>query len=147
MTMAGHLPQLDRVALMQLRAAVRQLQDPHRRSLPIRTLVELATSAPTGPGFTIDFDASRELGDALIVIRVPASEPTAIADSRLERLSRREREVAELVATGLSNKAIADRLCIATSTVKDHIHNIFEKTALSNRAAIAAACRAPLRDV
>ena len=145
--MAGHLPQLDRVALLRLRAAVQQLQQPRRRSVPMRTLVELATSLPSGPGFTIDFDASRELGDALIVIRVPARETTEIADARLERLSRREREVAELVAKGLSNKAIADRLCIATSTVKDHIHNIFEKTALPNRAAIAAACRAPLRDV
>jgi DNA-binding NarL/FixJ family response regulator len=52
----------------------------------------------------------------------------------------REREVAALVAEGLSNKQIAARLFISLATVKDHVHRILKKTGLPNRAAVAAAC-------
>jgi DNA-binding NarL/FixJ family response regulator len=54
------------------------------------------------------------------------------------RMSRREREVIELIVEGLSNKEIAVRLHIATDTVKSHVHNILEKLALHNRLQIAA---------
>jgi len=54
------------------------------------------------------------------------------------RMSRREREVIELIAEGLSNKEIAVRLHIATDTVKSHVHNILEKLSLHNRLQIAA---------
>jgi DNA-binding CsgD family transcriptional regulator len=145
--MAGHLPQLDRDALRRLRETVRRLRDQPRRALPVKELLDLAAAAPVGSGVTIDFEASHDLGDALIVVRVPALRGEPAFDPRLETLSAREREVAELVARGLSNKRIAARLCIATSTVKDHLHHIFQKTTLPNRAAIAAACRAPLIDL
>ena len=144
--MAGHLPQLDREALARLRETVRRLRHSPQRTLPVKELLDLASAARVGPGVTIDFEASRDLGDALIVLRVSASADDQLPDSRLMTLSHREREVAELVARGLSNKRIADRLCIAISTVKDHLHNILQKTALPNRAAIAAACKGPLDD-
>ena len=144
--MAGHLPQLDRAALRRLRETVKAFRSASRRALPLRQLVDLAAAAPVGPGITIDFEASQELGDPLIVVRIPASHGVLSADPRLATLSRREREVTELVAHGLSNKLIADRLCIATSTVKDHLHNILQKTALPNRAALAAACRGVPRE-
>jgi DNA-binding NarL/FixJ family response regulator len=54
------------------------------------------------------------------------------------RMSKREREVIDLIAQGLSNKEIARRLHIATDTVKSHVHNILEKLALHNRLQIAA---------
>jgi DNA-binding NarL/FixJ family response regulator len=54
------------------------------------------------------------------------------------RLSKREREVIDLIAEGLSNKEIARRLHIATDTVKSHVHNILEKLALRTRLQIAA---------
>jgi DNA-binding NarL/FixJ family response regulator len=54
------------------------------------------------------------------------------------RMSKREREVIDLIAEGLSNKEIARRLHIATDTVKSHVHNILEKLALHNRLQIAA---------
>jgi DNA-binding NarL/FixJ family response regulator len=141
----GHRPQLDRTALQRLRATVTAIRNASPHSVPLRQLVDLGAAAPPGAGITIDFEASHELGDALIVVRVPAQHDGHAADSRLDLLSRREREVAHLIASGLSNKLIADRLCIATSTVKDHVHHIFQKTGLSNRAAIAAACRGPLQ--
>ena len=54
------------------------------------------------------------------------------------RMTRREREVIELIGEGLSNKEIAQRLNIATYTVKSHVHNILEKLALHSRLQIAA---------
>ena len=54
------------------------------------------------------------------------------------RMSKREQEVIDLIADGLSNKEIARRLHIATDTVKSHVHNILEKLALHNRLQIAA---------
>lgn len=52
-------------------------------------------------------------------------------------LSPREREVARLVADGLSNKEIAQKLAIGPATVKNHVHNILDKMALRRRSAIA----------
>jgi DNA-binding NarL/FixJ family response regulator len=54
------------------------------------------------------------------------------------RMSKREREVIDLIAAGLSNKEIARRLSLATNTVKSHVHNILEKLVLHNRLQIAA---------
>lgn len=54
------------------------------------------------------------------------------------RMTRREREVTALIAEGLSNKEIAQRLHLATDTVKSHVHNILEKLALHTRLEIAS---------
>lgn len=48
-------------------------------------------------------------------------------------LSRRENQVLALLVEGLSNKAIADRLCISLPTVKTHVSKIFRKIHLSSR--------------
>ena len=48
-------------------------------------------------------------------------------------LSGREKEVVSLVCEGLRNKEIADRLFVSEETVKTHLHNIFEKTGVSDR--------------
>ncbi len=44
-------------------------------------------------------------------------------------LTKREREIRELIAMGLGNKEIARRLNIATNTVKSHVHNMLGKLA------------------
>jgi len=54
------------------------------------------------------------------------------------RMTPREREVINLIAEGLSNKAIAGRLHIATHTVKSHVRNVMEKLTLHTRLQIAA---------
>jgi DNA-binding NarL/FixJ family response regulator len=54
------------------------------------------------------------------------------------RMTKREREIVALISEGLSNKDIAERLDIATYTVKSHVHNILEKLALHTRLEIAA---------
>jgi len=50
----------------------------------------------------------------------------------------REREIVDLITDGLSNKAIAKKLNIATDTVKSHVHNILEKLSLRSRVQVAA---------
>ena len=54
------------------------------------------------------------------------------------RMTKREREVIELIAEGLSNKEIAQQLNNATYTVKSHVHNILEKLALHTRLQVAS---------
>lgn len=53
------------------------------------------------------------------------------------RMTKREREVIELLAEGLSNRQIGQRLRISTYTIKSHIHNIMEKLALHSRLEVA----------
>ena len=53
-------------------------------------------------------------------------------------LTRRESEILELVAAGLSNKEIANELSITEGTVKNHVHNALEKLHLTNRVQAAA---------
>jgi DNA-binding NarL/FixJ family response regulator len=48
-------------------------------------------------------------------------------------LSAREREIVRLVASGLRNRAIAERLSISEGTVKVHVHNIYEKLDVNGR--------------
>jgi DNA-binding NarL/FixJ family response regulator len=53
-------------------------------------------------------------------------------------LTRREREISELVADGLTNRAIADRLVLSERTVEGHIRSILAKLQLTNRTELAA---------
>jgi DNA-binding NarL/FixJ family response regulator len=54
------------------------------------------------------------------------------------RMTAREREVIACISDGMGNKEIADRLHVATHTVKSHVHNILEKLALHTRLEVAA---------
>ena len=53
----------------------------------------------------------------------------------LERLTAREAEILELVAAGLTNAAIAERLWVSPGTVKKHLENVYAKLGVANRAA------------
>ena len=59
------------------------------------------------------------------------------------KLTAREREIADLIGEGLSNKEIAKRINLATDTVKSHVHNILEKLHLRSRVQVAARKRGP----
>ncbi|MBI4463945.1 MAG: response regulator transcription factor [Acidobacteria bacterium] len=52
-------------------------------------------------------------------------------------LSLRERQVVELVSQGFRNKEIAQRMFISEQTVKNHLHNIFDKVGVSDRLELA----------
>jgi two-component system response regulator DegU len=53
------------------------------------------------------------------------------------RMTKRERQVIELISDGMTNKEIAQKLHLSPYTVKSHVHNILEKLALHTRVQIA----------
>jgi two-component system, NarL family, nitrate/nitrite response regulator NarL len=70
-----------------------------------------------------------------------AEETTAPPLPRGERerspLSQREREIVALVAQGFKNKEMAEKMFISEQTVKNHLHNIFDKLGVSDRLELA----------
>ena len=77
-----------------------------------------------------------------------ASGPPAAAQAPSDRLTPRERQVAALVAEGLSNRQIAERLAVAKRTVDTHVEHILAKLDFTSRTQIAAwfARHQPARD-
>ncbi len=67
--------------------------------------------------------------------------PSPTAQPLFEPLSERELEVLRLVADGLSNREIADKLIIGVGTVKTHVHHIYSKLDVSGRTQAVARAR------
>lgn len=63
------------------------------------------------------------------------------ADALILPLSPREREIVSLLGSGASNKEIADRLCLAEGTVKNHVTNILTKLDVRDRTQAALRAR------
>ena len=61
----------------------------------------------------------------------------ARAPSSFDRLSDRERQVWQMVAEGLTNQEIADRMCVTLHTVKTHVSRILSKLQLRDRVSLA----------
>jgi len=85
----------------------------------------------------------RELGADTELVRAEAMLPTfrkttSMADTPLAALSERELEVLRLVAEGLTNHEIAQRLVLSEHTVNRHVANILRKLGLPTRAAAAS---------
>ena len=78
--------------------------------------------------------AVRALGLHTLAARTSA----LLAARSASPLSAREQEVAALVAEGLSNRQIAERLVISERTAQNHVQHVLTKLDLSNRAQIAA---------
>ena len=99
-------------------------------------------------------DAGRLLaytGDLLVAFAPAGPRATQLPDGDqarvpnaglVEPLSERELEVLRLVADGLTNQAIADKLFIAVSTVKSHTNSIYGKLDVRNRTQAVAQARA-----
>jgi len=73
------------------------------------------------------------------VIREEILSPKA-RKQRGASLTRRERQLVDLVARGLTNKEIASRLHLAEQTVKNHVHNILHKTGAGDRLRVLEVC-------
>ncbi|MGD0868657.1 MAG: response regulator transcription factor [Bryobacteraceae bacterium] len=67
----------------------------------------------------------------------PASAQSAPRDRERSPLSQREREIVALVAQGFKNKEMAEKMFISEQTVKNHLHNIFDKLGVSDRLELA----------
>ncbi|MFD4690664.1 ATP-binding protein [Streptomyces sp. NPDC058463] len=111
----------------------------------------LAAPAMTAAGFGTRGAAMWEQGHRLAtgggagllvglaeMTRPSAPSPSSPAPPWLASLTAREREVAELVAEGLTNQAIAAKLYLSRRTVETHISRVFRKTDVATRAGLAA---------
>ncbi|MFI9115449.1 helix-turn-helix transcriptional regulator [Streptomyces venezuelae] len=61
-----------------------------------------------------------------------------VAGGRLAVLTPREREISVLVAEGLTNQAVAERLCLSPRTVESHVARVYRKTGVETRAGLAS---------
>ncbi len=104
--------------------------------------LRLFSERPEGFGYLLK-DRVLEIDDFLDSVRRVGRGGTAIdpevigqlmgkrrEDDPLEELTRREREVLELMAQGLSNRGICDKLFISPKTVETHVNSIFLKLGL-----------------
>ena len=67
----------------------------------------------------------------------PPSQTPAPRERERSPLSQREREIVALVAQGFKNKEMAEKMFISEQTVKNHLHNIFDKLGVSDRLELA----------
>jgi DNA-binding CsgD family transcriptional regulator len=123
--------------------------------LPIEEARLIASSIPRARFVLLDSDnylpLEGEPAFAALIAEFDAflprrSEPFA-ANAALAELTRREREVLDLVARGLDNTSIATRLAVAEKTVRNTVSHIFDKLSVNSRAqAIVLARQAGLGD-
>src|SRR5437762_6591260 len=67
----------------------------------------------------------------------PPQQQTSSRERERSPLSQREREIVALVAQGFKNKEMAEKMFISEQTVKNHLHNIFDKLGVSDRLELA----------
>jgi LuxR family maltose regulon positive regulatory protein len=89
-------------------------------------------------GVLEELKAELDLGRARTLLEAPSEGQGTRPRGGAEELTTREVQVLRLVAEGLSNAAIADRLCVSEHTIHRHIANIFNKLSVSSRAAAVA---------
>jgi len=116
------------------------LDTTHRETLlAVQTqLGDTAFDVARSQGRALDLTAAIAL--ALEEQPVPTAKETSGHLSRAARsvLTRRERQIAELIHTGLSNKQIAETLVISPRTAETHVENILTKLGFTSRTQVAA---------
>jgi DNA-binding NarL/FixJ family response regulator len=101
------------------------------------TLIAAVTAAARGEAFLQSTVTGRVV--AAFARLMESGGPRA--EALVLPLSPREREILALVGTGASNKEIADRLCLAEGTVKNHVTNILTKLDVRDRTQAALRAR------
>jgi DNA-binding CsgD family transcriptional regulator len=96
----------------------------------------LVASIFAGVGIWLGLKLSRK--QPVVVVKevpVPATEPFTLNQEKLGDLgiTPRELEILELIAKGLSNREIAERLFVSENTVKTHSSRLFEKLSAKRR--------------
>jgi len=84
-----------------------------------------------------DMDSSTAIAFALDEKPAPSRSPKLAASGGPTRLTKREQQVAELVATGLTNEAIANKLVISRRTVEGHVEHVLAKLGFTSRTQLA----------
>ncbi len=70
-------------------------------------------------------------------MRPPRQKLSRIRKHQIDPLTAREHQIARVMAEGLTNKEIAQRLRLAEGTVKVHLHRIYRKLGITNRTTLA----------
>jgi DNA-binding CsgD family transcriptional regulator/uncharacterized protein HemY len=99
-----------------------------------RTIIGMLTAHIPDPALRETFVASADA--QLPHLRSPS--PLRTARQTYDGLTAREREVAALIAQGLSNRALAEALVLSERTIAKHVENILSKLHFTSRAQIAA---------
>jgi DNA-binding NarL/FixJ family response regulator len=92
-------------------------------------LFEAIRSAARGEYFLLPSITAKVIAEFARLPKAPVNRPVELP----EALSPRELETLRLVATGVSNKEIADRLVISEGTVKNHLSSILAKLSVKDR--------------
>jgi len=73
--------------------------------------------------------------EVVVVKEVPAPQPFSLNEERLKDLgiTKRELEILELIASGMSNREIAEKLFVSENTVKTHSSRLFDKLSAKRR--------------
>jgi DNA-binding CsgD family transcriptional regulator len=90
--------------------------------------------ALAGHGYALPLSAALAVAKG----EAPAAPPAAAPGTEAKPLTRREKEIAGLVADGLGNREIAERLYLSKRTVDSHLEHIFTKLAFTSRTQLAA---------
>jgi DNA-binding NarL/FixJ family response regulator len=101
------------------------------------TLTTAITAAARGEAFLQSTVTGRVVAAFTRMMETGASQ----ADALVLPLSPRERDILKLLGTGASNKEIADRLCLAEGTVKNHVTSILTKLDVRDRTQAALRAR------
>jgi ATP/maltotriose-dependent transcriptional regulator MalT len=91
-----------------------------------------------GAAMTLEQAADAALAQSEARDKIPDLPDAAAAGGRRNGLTSREREVAALIAEGLTNREIAGRLVITERTAEGHVQNILNKLGFNSRTQIAA---------
>jgi len=108
---------------------------------PMAALLHAAQARGIVPDYTTKLLAAFPIPDKVTGYLASPSALQPLSPSLVEPLSERELEVLRLVAAGLSNQAIAQRLVVALSTVKKHLNNINTKLDTQSRTQALARAR------
>lgn len=123
----------DKQTLARLRAGLEKLSEHDGERPAHAAILELAKAVGQDMGLTVDMSSQATLGQPLVVLRPRQGPPPELSE-----LTKRELEVARLVAKGMRNKEIAALLHISLATVKDHVHKVLRKAGVDSRTEIAA---------
>ncbi len=67
----------------------------------------------------------------------PLKKSSKVRTHQIDPLTTRERQIVRVMAEGLTNQEVAQRLRLAEGTVKVHLHRIYRKLGIANRTALA----------
>jgi len=138
-----YLGKAEQVTLLALYAGARKLYERMHGEAPPTALLELIWAEETATPYREATTLAREASALPDTSQTPAPSHSSDASSvsaisLIQQLTPREREVLQLLASGLTNPEIAAPLDISVNTVKMHLRHIYYKLSVASRAELIA---------